>query len=564
MPAPPIKTPNQPWFTQLFQYSQETPSRVFIRDHQTGKDTTFAEFLYEVIAHRDRLESALSENVRGRLKDPDEEVFIAIIASGGLDFMVLLFAMCSLGGIAVPLRQNVHLEEARYFLETCNAVFITSSHTAAEHAQCFSTLSIANLSFSDTPKPPLAEFNFELDIEAESNPYTYSPTRGFALTYTSGTTGSPKGALYSCGSILRGTENYHSRLSLSTDDTWLHHMPAHWKGGFDFLLTAAFSGSYIEFCGTVFSPAWFWERIKWGGISCTLASPTLLASLKESYDSLEPAEREKALSGLADVRALLTGSMRVPEEIKDTWRELVNMYGFTEGAGMLSMTDWNSEGKVPPDNCGRYFSDFGLKIDEKGELCVKGPLLMKRYISADPNINKNALDAEGFYKIGDLGEITPSGKIRVFGRASQDVVRSMGFKINTASIEDPLRTYPGISQSFVLGVADPIAGQRVAALILSKPTPQAESTTENLQLADLRLWPAVEKQVPTYKLPTLLKVIRQDEFRGTTDSGKLSKKKIEGMYLQDWEENGVQVWDLTVQEEFPGDRAWDWEGRAPM
>ncbi|KAL4871450.1 hypothetical protein BDV12DRAFT_194511 [Aspergillus spectabilis] len=567
MPETTIKVPNQPWFTQFFHHWQETPSRVFIRDRETGKKTNFAEFLYEVIVHQDRLESRLSEEVQKRLQDPDEEVFIAIIASGGLDFVVLLFAIYSLGGIAVPLRHHVHLEEARYFLGACNAVLITSSHAAADHAQMLSSsLDIPHISFSHSPKPPLPDIKFTLDTNANTQ---YNPNRGFALLYTSGTTGSPKGALYTCSSILHGTSNYESRLSLSSSDTWLHHSPAHWKGGFDFLLAGAYTGSCIEFCSSMFTPPWFWERIKHGGISCFLASPTLLASLKEALAQLNEEERKGALNGLKDVRALLTGSMRVPEGIKDEWRglrggrELVNMYGFTEAAGMVSMTGWDVEGGIPTDNCGPYFPEFEVKVDEQGELCVKGALLMKRYVSADPNVTNDAFDPNGFYKTGDMGEITTDGEIRIFGRANQDVVRFMGWKINTSSLEDPLRSYPNLTQSFVLGVSDAIYGQRVAALLLRKPTPEAESSLGGLKLGDLRRWLAVEKEVPAYKLPTLLKVVRQDEFRGTTDSGKPSKKKIEGFYFRDWEGGGVQVWDVGAKEDFPGDRAWDWEGRPP-
>ncbi|KAL4885810.1 hypothetical protein BJY04DRAFT_117626 [Aspergillus karnatakaensis] len=566
---PPIKVPNQPWFTRFFQHWQETPSRVFIKDRETGEDTNFAEFLYEVIAHRDRLKKTLNEDVLRQLQEPNEEVFIAIIACGGLDFVVLLFAIYSLGGIAVPLRHHVHLEEARYFLGTCSAVLITSSRSASPHASTLSaSLQIPHLSYTSSPKPPFEHINFELDPDAST--HFYNPTRGFALLYTSGTTGSPKGALYTCSSILRGTQNYESRLSLTSHDKWLHHSPAHWKGGFDFLLAGAYSGSLLEFCGSVFSPTYFWERVGRGGITCFLASPTLLASLKESLEQLDPQGRKRALNGLKDVRALLTGSMRVPDSVKDEWRalrggrELVNMYGFTEAGGMVSMTDWRAKGAAS-DNCGPHFPDFELKIDEQGELCVKGPLLMKRYISTDPTVTPKAFDPEGFYKTGDMGKVTPDGEICIFGRANQDVVRFMGWKIQTSTLEDPLRTYPNITQTFVLGVSDPVYGQRVAALLLQNPTAESDHL-QDLKLADLRRWLAIEKEVPAYKLPTLLKVIRQDEFKGTTDSGKPSKKKIGDVYFKDFQDGkgGIQVWDLGVKEEFPGDRAWDWEGRPPI
>jgi acyl-CoA synthetase (AMP-forming)/AMP-acid ligase II len=154
----------------------------------------------------------------------------------------------------------VHSEEARYFLGACNAVLLTSSQEAAEHGESLSTsLGIDLFTFSPSPATEYANAQFTLMHESSKDPSKtpYNPTRGFALLYTSGTTGPPKGALYTCNSLVLGTQSYLDRLSLSTTDTWLHQMPAHWKGGFDFILAAAYTGACLEFCSSVFSPTWF-------------------------------------------------------------------------------------------------------------------------------------------------------------------------------------------------------------------------------------------------------------------------------------------------------------------
>lgn len=156
-------------------------------------------------------------------------------------------------------------------------------------------------------------------------------------------------------------KSYTARLSLSDKDKWLHQMPGHWKGGFDFLLAGVYAGARVEFAESVFSPEWFWERIscpslslalgedsvdREGGITCFLAAPGLLSALKEILDARAGNKHvyEAALAGLRGLRLLLTGSMRVPESLKEVWRDLlgkevVNMYGFTEASGMVSMTD---------------------------------------------------------------------------------------------------------------------------------------------------------------------------------------------------------------------------------
>ncbi|KAL4804740.1 hypothetical protein BDV18DRAFT_161829 [Aspergillus unguis] len=591
MPHQPVAVPPTPWLTQFHKHWKESPSRVFIRDLETHEEATPTEFLYEVLAQRDRIWASLSAQERNRIQDPSEEVFIAIIARAGFELAVLLFAVHALGGIAVPLRFNIHLDEARYFLGTCNAVLITSSQLAAPHAESISSsMGIRHISFQPSFKEDdIPQTQFELSTD---NTFPeYNPSRAFSLLYTSGTTGSPKGVLSSCGATVKGMEYYMGKLALSSKDNWLLRSPVHWKGGFDFLLAAVWSGGGVEFANSVFSPGWFWERMRLSTsisvdgsensdssakpITSFLGPPALLISLKETLDQIEDRDRreyELCLAGLRNLRFLLSGSMRVPESMKEVWRELlpgrelVNMYGFTEISGMVAMPDWRAE-RVPADNCGAYSPDTIVKISDDGEICVKGERMMIRYISSDPSANSNAFDTDGFYKTGDLGRITADGEVLVFGRASQDVIRTNCYKLNSSDVEDPLRSYPGISQPFVLGVDDASLGQRVAALLLQRTTPGSKPTAEaaalsNLSLADLRRWLAVEKGIPAFKLPALLRVLPQDEFRGTTDNGKPSKRVIARMYFDEGavERGEVQVWDFKIKEDFTG-RAWDWDGR---
>ncbi|KAL4905469.1 hypothetical protein BDW74DRAFT_177839 [Aspergillus multicolor] len=601
-----IEVPYHPWLDQLLQHWQESPDRIFIRDLATDKEATFGEFLYEALAHRERLYKQLSPETQRRLQDPSEEVFVAIIASAGFEFAVLLLAVHILGGIAVPLRTQIHVDEARYFLGTCNAALITSSQREADHARALSSeLSIPHVSFapSNLSQSELATVQFQQVTESPTSNDgipLFNEDRGFALLFTSGTTGSPKGVLSSSGAILKGTQYYTSNLSLTRHDTWLHHAPAHWKGGFDFLLAATYAGAAIEFANSVFSLDWLLQRIASGTpmrrargpVTCILAQPALLISVKEELDKIQregsQEEYEGALKGIREIRVFLSGSIRVPEWLKDVWRreiipgrEVVNAYGFTEAAGMVAMTAWDAREAVPKDCCGPHNPDLSVKVNENGEICVKGPLVMKRYISDNPNVMAGVLDADGYYKTGDVGIVSPEGIVSVLGRANQDIIRTMCYRVNSADVEDPLHSYPisipgqpclSISQAHVLGIEDAANGQRVAALLLVQDSanPDAQSSRQSknkskniIDLATLRHWLATEKNIPAYKLPAALRVLRKEEFSALTQSGKASKKRIAELYFgEDAVESGeVQMWDFGVREDFGGQRAWEWEGR---
>lgn len=98
-----IQVPDQPWLRQLYDHWQRDPEGIFIIDHETGKEATYTEFLYEVFSHRSRLKGQLSAATLRKLQNPSEEVFIAIIAGAGFHYMVTLFAIYSLGAIVVPM-----------------------------------------------------------------------------------------------------------------------------------------------------------------------------------------------------------------------------------------------------------------------------------------------------------------------------------------------------------------------------------------------------------------------------------------------------------------------------
>lgn len=242
----------------------------------------------------------------------------------------------------------MHIDEARYFMGTCKATLITSSELASEHAQeIASSLSLSCVPFTPSYRPSPPNIQFELTPKSE---FLYSPDRGIYLIYTSGTTGPSKGVLMSCGSALIGTQRYQKTASFSYTDKWLHRMPTHWKGGLDFVLVAAYTGMRIEFANSVLGPDWFWQRMRNGGdITCFSLPPALIPSFRERFDAIEdPGERETALKAVNNARLVITGGIRISESVKEVWRELMprreltNLYGMTEVAGPVAMTDWRA------------------------------------------------------------------------------------------------------------------------------------------------------------------------------------------------------------------------------
>ncbi|KAF4238093.1 hypothetical protein CNMCM8980_002213 [Aspergillus fumigatiaffinis] len=512
-----LRVPQEPFFTELFQRWQESPNAIIIRDLATNTEATVGQFLYDVLTQRDFIFDQLDEESHKRLRDPDCDVFVAIFGGAGYEFAVLFFAIYS-------LVSRIHPEEAQYFFGVCKVALITATQAAADEARSLSA-PVGMKAFVLTPGSQPTPAHPEFVLEQASTPC--NPDKGFVVLWTSGTTGPPK----ECSSLVAA----HISRSKPTRKPLVFHR---------------------RILGSI-NPQWFWQRMQQGGITCAVAPTPLLDMLSESLDVIRNtrplSEYEQVIRGLRDLRVLCTGSMRVPESVKTFWRELrggrplVNLYGMTEVVGMISMMDWKSDTDGPA-------------VNDEGELCVKGPLVMKKYLSSDPHAMEGVFDSEGFYKTGDLGSIGPNREIFILGRASQDVIRFLGWKLNAPEIEEALCQHPQVSRAYVIGVADHKTDQRVAALVIK--TESAGDDSNSMQLANLRRWLAIDQGLPFFKLPTMLRVIPHNHPVPTTTTGKPAKREIHDVFFgpEEIANGAVELWDLATEEPDIGNRPWDWEG----
>lgn len=210
----------------------------------------------------------------------------------------------------------------------------------------------------------------------------------------------------------------------------------------------------------------------------------------------------------------------------------------------------------------------------------------------------NVFDDNGYYLTGDFIRRGHDASLFILGRASQDgeqysrlsrprfptfdygshilfasfvhtadhpvpssVVRFSGWKVFTLDVEDALLNIPHIAAAVVLGVDDDTVGQRVSALIVTKPQLE-QSLPQKVSLATLRRTLALEQQLPVYKLPTLMRVLAPGEEIPRTNSGKVSKASARKKFFasDDLDSEKVEAWDLNRKDEDLPTRAWDWAG----
>ena len=153
-----------------------------------------------------------------------------------------------------------------------------------------------------------------------------------------------------------------------------------------------------------------------------------------------------------------------------------------------------------------------LALGETGELCIKGPQVMKGYWQRQEATDE-VIDANGWFKTGDIGIIQPDGYIRIVDR-KKDMILVSGFNVYPNELEEVLVTLPGVLQCAAIGVPDERSGESIKVFVVVKP---------GMTLTKEQVMQHMHDNLTGYKRP------KQVEFREslpTTNVGKILRREL--------------------------------------
>lgn len=305
------------------------------------------------------------------------------------------------------------------------------------------------------------------------------------LLYTSGTTGKPKGAMQTHANLMFNAGTVRRLLGAAPGESTLIAAPmfhaigivSQWvgflSGGARCVLAAAFEPrSVVRLLAR--------ERVT---VFAGVASMLQLILLKARDEAAD-------LSGL---RSFVMGGSPVPASLPTEvarqmpWLKLANVWGLTEATSITTYTEgdeyrarhWSagtavagvevavSTGGGPP----------GAPADTVGELCVRGPSVCPGYW-ANAEATAAAI-ADGWLHTGDVGSIDAGGHVRVLDRLKDLVIRG-GENVYSLEVENVLATHRSVAEVAVVGIPDPVFGERVCAVVV--PSPGAEPDAEALRV----------------------------------------------------------------------------------
>ncbi|WP_276258893.1 class I adenylate-forming enzyme family protein [Haloglomus litoreum] len=407
---------------------------------------------------------------------------VAIYLRNSIETLEIFIGAAKAGIIPVPINHRFKAGEIGYVLRDCDASICVFDDDATDTVRDLTDEDIPVdrfLHVGDASARPdfAASYGSFRESGAETPPGTeITRLDRAAMLYTSGTTGKPKGCLFTHDNLLQNTENTVYDIGLDRDERFLIMTPLFHVAAFALFLDAFYVGATTVLTAD-FDPDHVLDVIEEERVTGSFVVPTqgraLLETNIEEYD-------------LSSFRRYWTGTAPSEAELK---RGLIDAFdcGLTEMFGQTELSPLTLV--LPPEDAfdkietvGRPLFNVGVKlVDEDGEeveqgepgrIAYWGPTVFEGYHEL-PEANEEVFDGEWFVS-SDLMREDEDGYFEFLGRAD-DMIISGGENIHPAEIEEVLHEHPAIDAAAVLGVPDEKWGERVKAVVVLEP---GETLTE--------------------------------------------------------------------------------------
>ena len=458
---------------------------------------------------------------------------VATFAWNTLAHLELLYAVPVSGAVLQPL--NVRLFPAQIAWIANHAedrvVFVQASLTSrlAEFKAQLATVRQYVVIDDGTPRHP--DFADALDYEdlvargADDVPSEADERSAACLCYTSGTTGNPKGVVYSHRSLTLHAMSgcFVDSFAVRESDVILPLTPLFHATAWGLPYAAGLAGASLVLTGQDTSPEAVLRLIRGEGVTVAAGVPTFwLAIDQASPDDLGELER------------ILCGGSAIPLDLLERYRRRgVSMqqgWGMTEmsPSGNLTFVRRVLHGLPTSEKLALHatqgITTAGVElrlVDEDGvprpadgrtagEVEVRGPWVTKSYYNPDGDSN-SANFRDGWLRTGDIATIDEYGYLRLVDR-TKDLIKSGGEWISSIEVENHLMDHPEVAQAMVIAVAHPVWTERPAALVVRRA---GSSVTDEELAAHL-----VER-VAKWWVPDVFEFV---EVLPTTATGKFDKR----------------------------------------
>ncbi|TYC48300.1 ATP-dependent acyl-CoA ligase [Rhodobacterales bacterium] len=496
--------------------------RAFAEKARTSPEKVFATFTGTPITfgELDAMSDTFAAHLRHKgLKRGDA---VAVMMRNSRYSLAILFGLAKAGIVWVPVNAQLKGEGLAYILEHCSAKVVICDQDLLDviGASGAETSAFDLIVAGDPDGPRALEPVFRQTLPFDE--VSPDPSDLFAVMYTSGTTGRPKGVMVTHG-MMRLSGEAVKHLSRATDgDVFLVWEPLYHIGGAQLIILPLLADIVLAMVER-FSASRFWDEVRRSGATHIHYLGGILQILLKQPE--HPDDRNHG------VRVAWGGGC--PREIWTAFEqrfgvEIRECYGMTEASSLTTCNDERIVGAV-----GRpmpWFSvdvvdDEGLPvpIGEKGEIVVSTSLpgaIFNGYL-ANPEATAKAL-RDGRLHTGDRGSIDAAGVLWFHGRLT-DSVRCKGENVSAFEVETVAGRHPSVEDCAMIGVATDVGEQDIKLFL----KPKAGQTLDLRSFSD---W--LGERLASYQMPRYLELV--EEF-DRTPSQRIMKHKLSTDVAQSWD-----------------------------
>ncbi|NLU70099.1 FadD3 family acyl-CoA ligase [Streptomyces sp. HNM0574] len=467
----------------------------------------------------ERVERAAAACLATGLRPGDR---VAVWAPNTLDWIVAALGAVTAGGVLVPVNTRFKGAEAAYVLQRTRArlLFITGTFLGTSYVASLRRATAEGDGDGPLPGLPHLRDVVVLSGDAPDGFHTWSgflaagdgvgreevrrradavrPEVPSDITFTSGTTGHPKGAVITHQQTVRVYGVWSEVTGLREGDRYLIVNPFFHTFGYKAGVIACLLRGATMIPQPVFNVDTALANIAAERVSVLPGPPTLHRSILD-----HPGRAQHDLSAL---RVVVTGAAVVPLELVERLRSelkvgtVLTAYGLTEASGTVTMCRRGDPAEVIAATSGRAIPGTQVRVvtpdgteapaGEPGEVLVRGYHVMSGYFE-EPEETARVITPDGWLRTGDVGVMDADGNLRITDRI-KDMFIVGGFNAYPAEIEQLLLRHPGIADVAVVGVPDGRLGEVGKAFAVRH---EGATVTDD----DLIAWS--RREMANYKVP---------------------------------------------------------------
>lgn len=504
-PWPDVALREQTTTERLFEGLAKAPDRVVLIDGPTGREVTGAELMHQIKS----LAGGLSARGFGAGH------IVGLMAPNMPEYCTIFHAALWAGGTLTTLNPTYTVPEVRHQL-TDSGAEVLFTVPAFE--------SIAREGMEGTACKTLVVIGTDMDAwlgEAIGAQVPVDLDNHIAvLPYSSGTTGLPKGVMLTHRNLVVNIDQGLVVIRIDADETMVAFLPFFHIYGMNVLMNTHLCAGARLICMPRFDLTAFLGFVQDHRVRMVMAVPPIANALAKHplVDQYDLSSLKVFVSAAAPLGAELSNACGTRIGAK-----AMQGYGMTELSpishfcneqfstpGAVGMTLPNTICKIVDPATGE-----ALGVDQEGELCIRGPQVMKGYLN-NPEATAKTIDADGWLHTGDIACYDAHGQMYIRDRL-KELIKVKGFQVAPAELEAVLQTYPGVSDAAVVGIPDDEAGEVPVGFVV---------LAEGVDIAGIRAF--MRAELASYKQLAALHVI---DAIPKSASGKILRRVLKDRLL---------------------------------